>query len=45
MIPFEGMEMASIGDARLEAAHFVGELIRYKPDLPWAGEESGDRRA
>jgi hypothetical protein len=35
----EGIEMASIGDARIEAARFAGELIRDQPELAWAGEE------
>jgi hypothetical protein len=35
----EGIEMASIGDARVEAARFAGELIRDQPHLAWAGEE------
>jgi hypothetical protein len=35
----EGIEMASIGDARSEAARFAGELIRDQPNLIWAGEE------
>jgi hypothetical protein len=35
----EGIEMASIDDARIEAARFAGELIRDQPHLAWAGEE------
>jgi hypothetical protein len=35
----EGMELATLGDARLEAARYIGEVIRDKPDLVWAGEE------
>jgi hypothetical protein len=35
----EGIELASIGDARIEAARFAGELIRDQPNLAWAGEE------
>jgi hypothetical protein len=35
----EGIEMASIDDARIEASRYVGELIRDHPNLPWAGEE------
>jgi hypothetical protein len=35
----EGIEMASINDARIEAARFTGELIRDRPELAWAGEE------
>ena len=34
-----GMEMASIGDARIQAAQYIGEVIRDKPQLVWAGEE------
>ncbi|RYG87295.1 MAG: hypothetical protein EON59_07845 [Alphaproteobacteria bacterium] len=35
----EGMEMASIGEARIEAARYIGELIRDKPHIVWEGEE------
>jgi hypothetical protein len=35
----EGIEMASLGDARVEAARFAGGLIRDQPELAWAGEE------
>jgi hypothetical protein len=35
----EGIEMACIGDARIEAARFVGQLIHDQPHLAWAGEE------
>lgn len=35
----EGMEIASLGDARIEAARYIGEVIRDRPDLVWAGEE------
>lgn len=34
-----GMEMATIDEARIQAARFMGELIRDKPNLAWAGEE------
>jgi hypothetical protein len=34
-----GLEMPTIGEARLEAARYIGEVIRDKPDLVWAGEE------
>jgi hypothetical protein len=35
----EGLEVASMGAARAEAARFIAEIIRDKPDLIWAGEE------
>jgi hypothetical protein len=35
----EGIEIGSIVDARLEAVRFIGEFIRDRPDLVWAGEE------
>ena len=35
----EGTEMPTLGDARVEAARYVGEIIRDRPDLVWAGEE------
>jgi len=35
----EGIEMASIGAARIEAARYIGEMIRDRPTLVWAGEE------
>jgi hypothetical protein len=34
-----GLEMACLADARIEAARFMGEVIRDKPDIVWAGEE------
>jgi hypothetical protein len=34
-----GKEMASLGDARIEAARHIGEVIRDRPNLVWAGEE------
>lgn len=34
-----GMEMETIDEARVQAARFMGELIRDKPKLAWAGEE------
>jgi hypothetical protein len=35
----EGTEMASLGDARVEAARYIGEVIRDRPNIIWAGEE------
>jgi hypothetical protein len=35
----EGMELPSIVEARLEAARYIGEVIRDRPNLVWAGEE------
>jgi hypothetical protein len=35
----EGVEMASLPHARLEAVRYMGELIRECPNLVWAGEE------
>jgi hypothetical protein len=35
----EGIEMPSLGDARIEAARYIGEVIRDRPNLVWAGEE------
>jgi hypothetical protein len=35
----KGMEMATIGDARVEAARYIGELIRDRPNIVWGGEE------
>jgi hypothetical protein len=35
----EGIEMATIGDARIEAARYVGEFVRDHPSLVWSGEE------
>jgi hypothetical protein len=35
----EGIEIASIGAARIEAARYIGEVIRDRPNLVWAGEE------
>jgi hypothetical protein len=34
-----GIEMASLAKARLEAARFIGEYIRDRPDVVWKGEE------
>ncbi|MEG3089376.1 DUF6894 family protein [Sphingomonas sp. PB4P5] len=35
----EGTEMASLGDARIEAARYIAGLIRDQPDVVWSGEE------
>ena len=35
----EGMEMASIADARLEAVRYIAEVIRDRPNIVWLGEE------
>jgi hypothetical protein len=35
----EGLELPSIVEARLEAARYIGEVIRDRPNLVWAGEE------
>jgi hypothetical protein len=35
----EGMELPSIVETRLEAARYIGEVIRDRPNLVWAGEE------
>jgi hypothetical protein len=34
-----GLEVETIAEARVLAARFIGEIIRDKPDLVWAGEE------
>ena len=35
----EGIELASMGDARVMAAKHAGKLLRDRPGLVWAGEE------
>ncbi|QAY77941.1 hypothetical protein [Sphingosinicella sp. BN140058] len=35
----EGVELASMAEARALAARHAGELIRDRPDLAWVGEE------
>ena len=35
----EGMEMASLGEAREQAAKFVGEYIEDRPNVVWLGDE------
>lgn len=31
--------MATIEEARVQAARYLGEVIRHKPGMVWAGEE------
>ena len=35
----DGIELPTIGAARLEAAKHAGELLRDRPGLVWGGEE------
>lgn len=35
----EGVELASLGDARVMAAKHAGELLRDRPGVVWGGEE------
>jgi len=35
----QGVELRSLGEARVYAARYMGEVIRDKPDLVWTGEE------
>lgn len=35
----EGLEFASMTDARLEAVRYAGEVLRYHPTLVWKGED------
>jgi hypothetical protein len=35
----EGYDVATISDARIQAAQYVAELIRDKPEMVWMGEE------
>ena len=34
-----GIEMATLGDARKEAARYIGQVIRDKPEVVWLGDE------
>jgi len=34
-----GLEFATMGEARLEAARHAGELLRDRPGAVWQGEE------
>lgn len=35
----EGYELASLADARIQAARFAGEYLRDRPEVAWRGEE------
>ena len=35
----DGMEFASIRDARIEAVRYAGEVIKDHPTLVWTGED------
>ena len=35
----EGLEFATLADARLEAVRYLGEVLRDQPDVVWAGED------
>ncbi|MEA3000662.1 MAG: hypothetical protein QOK17_2495 [Sphingomonadales bacterium] len=35
----EGLELSSLGDARLMAAKHAGEFLRDRPGVVWEGEE------
>lgn len=35
----EGLEVATIDAARVEAAHYLGEVIREQPNAAWGGDE------
>lgn len=35
----DGLEFASLADARLEAVRYLGEVLRDQPDVVWAGED------
>ena len=35
----EGIELASISDARIQAVKFAGEALRDRPELIWLGDE------
>ena len=34
-----GINLATLGDARIEAARYLGEVIRDKPEAVWNGDE------
>ncbi|WP_374758649.1 hypothetical protein [Sphingomonas sp. GV3] len=34
-----GVEVATIEEARIKAARYLGEVIRDRPGMVWAGEE------
>ncbi|GAA4747735.1 hypothetical protein GCM10023264_11900 [Sphingomonas daechungensis] len=35
----EGIELATISDARIQAVKFAGEALRDRPELTWLGDE------
>ena len=35
----DGVELASVSDARIEAVKFAPETLRDRPEIVWAGEE------
>ena len=35
----EGLELASLDDARLEAVRYAGEVMRDKPGIAWTGQD------
>lgn len=35
----EGLELASLSDARIDAARFAGEYLRDRPEVVWTGDE------
>jgi hypothetical protein len=35
----EGVEFATISEARIEAVKFAGRMLHDRPDLAWRGEE------
>ena len=35
----EGLELASISDARIEAIRFASEYLRERPEVVWVGDE------
>ena len=35
----EGVELATISDARIQAVKFAGETLRDRPELAWLGDE------
>jgi hypothetical protein len=35
----EGMEFATVAEARVQAVKFAGEALRDRPELAWTGDE------
>jgi hypothetical protein len=35
----EGLELASLDDARFEAVRYAGEVLRDRPSVVWQGED------